>query len=129
MTECNSCGSFVSGDYARVFGDNDGVVHDCRHCPTSRGGDADEDSGGNDDRVVLLSEVRGSDADMSSGRTSSRRDPPSGREGSVPRQSSRGQSAQQGSAERDADEGTPTGRDGLGLNFASIRSVLTNGRG
>ena len=47
---CENCGHSVSKHYARVFGDNDGVVHNCLHCQTHRdvakGGGADSDGGG-----------------------------------------------------------------------------------
>jgi len=32
MRSCESCGSEVSSDYARVFGDNQGQVHACPDC-------------------------------------------------------------------------------------------------
>ncbi|MFB6155537.1 MAG: hypothetical protein ABEJ22_06545 [Haloferacaceae archaeon] len=35
MPECNSCGSFVTPRFARVFGDNDDVVEGCLNCLTS----------------------------------------------------------------------------------------------
>jgi hypothetical protein len=34
MTYCNACGSFVTKDFARVFGDNRGDVHACLECAT-----------------------------------------------------------------------------------------------
>lgn len=33
MPHCLTCDSHVSADYARVYGDNEGRVHVCRHCP------------------------------------------------------------------------------------------------
>ena len=30
--ECQHCGAHVSERYARVYGDEDGVVHRCLHC-------------------------------------------------------------------------------------------------
>lgn len=32
MVECDNCGFDVSNGYARVFGDNDGIVHECLNC-------------------------------------------------------------------------------------------------
>lgn len=61
MAECKSCGEFVTDDYVRVFGDNDGNIFDCRNCRArSSRGDDDEDESG--ERVVLLREVTGTDA-------------------------------------------------------------------
>lgn len=36
MASCDNCGTFVTPDYARVFGDNDGVVHGCPECMALR---------------------------------------------------------------------------------------------
>lgn len=58
MSECTNCGGFVTDAYARVFGDNDDRVHECRHCPSDATGSTDE---GTDERQVFLSEVRGGD--------------------------------------------------------------------
>lgn len=128
MPKCNSCGSFISDNYARVFGDNDGIVTDCRHCPTTRGRNTDEDSDEGDDQVVLLREVRGADADLSSGRTSSHEEGPSGREQSADHSSERG-SSEQGSEERNINnDGAGAERDGLGLDFDSLRSVFMDDR-
>ena len=45
--ECRNCGGRVSADFARVFGDNDGVVHRCMQCTCQahlfHGGGADPD--------------------------------------------------------------------------------------
>lgn len=35
MPECNNCGAFVTPDFARVFGDNDGEVFGCLECQTA----------------------------------------------------------------------------------------------
>ena len=32
MAECNNCGHFVSSDFVRVFGDEDGALDGCPHC-------------------------------------------------------------------------------------------------
>jgi len=41
MKYCRNCGAPVTEDYARVFGDNDDVVHSCAECGrNSRGVDA-----------------------------------------------------------------------------------------
>lgn len=32
MAECDNCGKFVTADFARVFGDNDGNVYGCLDC-------------------------------------------------------------------------------------------------
>lgn len=106
MAECKGCGSFVSDDYARVFGDNDDTVRDCRHCPTSRGRDTGEEED-EDDGDVLLSEVRGSDAHLTG----------------------RGRSTGRSAGADGDDEPGPQAGDGLGFDISSIRSVLTNGRG
>lgn len=34
MATCDNCGRFVTADYARVFGDNEGVVEGCPDCAT-----------------------------------------------------------------------------------------------
>jgi hypothetical protein len=34
MPECQSCGGFVTKDFARVFGTNDGEVYACPDCAT-----------------------------------------------------------------------------------------------
>lgn len=36
MATCNNCGTFVTTDYARVFGDNEGTVHGCPECTALR---------------------------------------------------------------------------------------------
>lgn len=62
MSECKSCGGFVTDNYARVFGDNNDDVYDCRNCRTGRGRDGSaEDNGEDDGRTVLLRSVRGED--------------------------------------------------------------------
>lgn len=33
--QCQSCGSFVTRDFARVFGSNDGEVYGCLDCMTA----------------------------------------------------------------------------------------------
>jgi len=35
MPECSNCGSHVTPDFARVFGDRDGAVHSCPQCATN----------------------------------------------------------------------------------------------
>jgi len=50
MAECEGCGSFVSAEFARVMGDNDGTVHACIECGTNNvgsdaGGVSDNDAG------------------------------------------------------------------------------------
>jgi hypothetical protein len=46
MKRCRNCGSTVTEDYARVFGDNDNRVHSCGNCEqNSRGVDAKETGG------------------------------------------------------------------------------------
>lgn len=35
MVECQHCGSEVTEQFARVFGDNEGTVHRCRCCDSS----------------------------------------------------------------------------------------------
>lgn len=34
MKTCTNCGSAVSNEFAKVFGDNDDVVHICLNCTT-----------------------------------------------------------------------------------------------
>jgi len=36
MPTCNNCGSFVTRDFARVFGDNQENVSACVECTTGR---------------------------------------------------------------------------------------------
>lgn len=36
MATCSNCGAFVTADYVRVFGDNDGTVHGCPDCTALR---------------------------------------------------------------------------------------------
>ena len=36
MANCDRCGGYVSADYVRVFGDNQGRIHSCPDCPTGR---------------------------------------------------------------------------------------------
>ena len=33
MPACTACGSHLTTDYVRVFGDNDGTIDACPHCP------------------------------------------------------------------------------------------------
>lgn len=33
---CQRCGGHVTAQYARVFGDNDDIVHGCQECKTGR---------------------------------------------------------------------------------------------
>lgn len=63
-----SCGGFVTDDYARVFGDNDDNVYDCRSCRANkRPGESDASDEGDDGKVLLRS-VRGDDEAYSTGR-------------------------------------------------------------
>lgn len=32
--QCRSCDTYVSADFARVFGDNDDTIHACLNCTT-----------------------------------------------------------------------------------------------
>lgn len=59
MSECETCGGFVTDNYARVFGDNENRVHECRHCPPDATRSTDEET---DERQVLLRDVRGGGA-------------------------------------------------------------------
>ncbi|MFC7044334.1 hypothetical protein ACFQH6_20550 [Halobacteriaceae archaeon GCM10025711] len=34
MPQCENCGAFVTDAFARVFGDQDDVVHRCQSCDT-----------------------------------------------------------------------------------------------
>lgn len=36
MPHCSNCEAMVSPTFARVFGDNDGRIHGCVHCRSSR---------------------------------------------------------------------------------------------
>lgn len=36
QNSCGHCGAHVSHDFARVFGDNDGLVHRCPNCAIAR---------------------------------------------------------------------------------------------
>ena len=60
MSKCMSCGGFVTDNYARVFGDNEDNVFDCRNCRTDRRLSSDESDEGDDDKVLLRT-VRGED--------------------------------------------------------------------
>jgi hypothetical protein len=43
MSRCENCGSFVTGEFVRVFGSNEGQVYGCPDCtpsPDRHGGDA-----------------------------------------------------------------------------------------
>lgn len=62
MSKCMNCGGFVTDTYARVFGDNDDNVFDCRNCRTDRRLSESDDGEEGDDEKVLLSSVRGDDA-------------------------------------------------------------------
>lgn len=57
MATCYGCGGFVTDDYARVFGDNDDKVDDCRNCSKRRIESDDEDE--TEKRTVLLSDIEG----------------------------------------------------------------------
>lgn len=58
MATCNNCGGFVTDDYARVFGDNENEVGDCRNCPPEPRGDESTDERDADRRdPVLLREI------------------------------------------------------------------------
>lgn len=35
MSQCEGCGSFVTKDFARVFGDDENRVHACLECMTA----------------------------------------------------------------------------------------------
>lgn len=61
MAECTSCGGFVTDDYVRVFGNNDNEIDACRSCRADRGSDREEEE---EREVVLLRDVRGTDADQ-----------------------------------------------------------------
>ncbi|WP_200840265.1 hypothetical protein [Halorubrum sp. JWXQ-INN 858] len=32
MPDCNRCGSFVTSNFTRVFGNNESEVYGCHHC-------------------------------------------------------------------------------------------------
>lgn len=36
MPNCSNCGEMVSPTFARVFGDNEGTIHGCVSCRSSR---------------------------------------------------------------------------------------------
>lgn len=60
MSRCKRCDGFVTDNYARVFGDNDDNVFECRNCRNGRrSSTSDEDEA--DDEQVLLRTVRGDD--------------------------------------------------------------------
>jgi len=45
MPRCTNCRSHVTVQFARVFGDNEDVVHECIDCvPNGRLGEASEDA-------------------------------------------------------------------------------------
>lgn len=68
MSKCMSCGGFVTDTYARVFGDNDDTVYDCRSCRAdSPASESDANDAGGDGKVLLRS-VRGDDEAYSTGR-------------------------------------------------------------
>lgn len=45
MHTCNTCGSFVSQQFARIFGDNNDEVHVCLDCRTVEDDQAGEAPG------------------------------------------------------------------------------------
>lgn len=52
MPKCHGCGSFVTEDFARVLGNNDGVVKSCPDCGKKHGGEYSKDGGrGNKSRA------------------------------------------------------------------------------
>lgn len=75
MAECSHCGSFVTDDYVRVFGDNDGNLHECRSC-RARGSTTTDETDETGERVVLLRDVNGEESGEGAG---GREDPPTTR--------------------------------------------------
>jgi hypothetical protein len=57
MPACTACGNHLTTDYVRVFGDNDGTIDACPHCPpaparrTDPTAAAASDAGGRDEAV------------------------------------------------------------------------------
>lgn len=96
MAECTYCGGFVTDDYARVFGDNENRVDDCRNCPTRR--PTPEEDEADDGREVLLRDVEGT-----AGREQTESSESSGRAEPTP-------TAERADADS-ADDGAETGRD------------------
>ncbi|MFB6068426.1 MAG: hypothetical protein ABEJ90_00685 [Halobacterium sp.] len=45
MPRCHNCGSHVTVQFARVFGDNDDSVHNCIDCATNAELDQNPDAG------------------------------------------------------------------------------------
>jgi hypothetical protein len=62
MAECTSCGGFVTDDYVRVFGDNEGNISECRSCRARSSPSEEDDTEDADERVVLLRDVAGDDS-------------------------------------------------------------------
>lgn len=115
MAECQNCGGFVTDDYARVFGDNQNDVHDCRQCPTEREiRDAEDEEGDQ----VLLRDVM---TDREEG-TTARAD--AAGEGDAGRRSAEAPGSGGGSTDR-PNAGGGEVSDGLGLS--RLRSVLGMG--
>lgn len=61
MPECTTCGTHVTHEYVRVFGDNENSVNSCRNCQASAPESDAEDK--EHDRVVHLEEVLGDQDD------------------------------------------------------------------
>jgi len=62
MAECTSCGGFVTDDYVRVFGDNEGNISECRSCRAHSSPSEEDDAEDAGERVVLLRDVAGDDS-------------------------------------------------------------------
>lgn len=83
MSRCKRCDGFVTDNYARVFGDNDDNVFECRNCRGDRRrGTSDEDDA--DGERVLLRTVRGGEDAQANDRAATATDDAGGRAESEP---------------------------------------------
>lgn len=51
MPRCTNCGKHVTPQFARVFGDNEDVVHQCMECVPNADLDRSRDARPNDDET------------------------------------------------------------------------------
>lgn len=116
MAECTYCGGFVTDDYARVFGDNENRVDDCRNCPTRRPTQEEETDDG---REVLLREVDETAAREQSGSSGRAQSPTTDRA-----QSPTADRAEADGEETEGDEESDRGRiqSGLDAMVSALRS-------
>lgn len=65
MPECSTCKSYLTADYIRVFGDNDGEIDSCPNCSSTERRERARRTTDTSDRTVYLHDVMDESTDTS----------------------------------------------------------------